>query len=471
MKFRKQIIFLLLIGFFSNCTKEFLEVDDTQRLFRESYVKDISTMQEYVNGIYFRLSRFFESREAESSYAELVADNLKPASPTSAPSVAAHYNWVQGEFNGNMTTLWQNTYLTIRMCSFVIEEVDKYAGENMSQANNLKGQALAIRALLHFKLVNVFSQTYKFTPDGSHLGIPYIISSDITDSYNRLTVSEVYDKLISDVESAIEVLPAVSSDTRYMNRNAAKALLARTYLFKGDYSSAKSLALEVVQQVPLMSIAEGYPNDIYKLKEPSKTESLFQLSPSSASNFLGRYVRRNPILYVATDDIAQLINENSNDIRKFWITSTATGWRITKFPTNAAPEANPVVSSPENAYYPVIIRSSEMILTVAEAAAKTNDEGTANEFINAIRKRSDPLISDLNATGQALLDSIYKERRKELAFEGLRLFDLMRVGKPVNRMDAVQGAPNTLSYPNNKAISPIPYQEVRLTGLPQNDGY
>lgn len=471
MKRNNYLFIILLSTLLSSCTKDFLDVDDTQRLFRESYVKDLSTMQQYLNGIYYRLSRYFEAGIAEGSYAELVADNIRPISVDFPPNTAAHYNWMQGEFTGNMTNLWLNNYMTVRMCNYIIEEIDKYKDENATKANGIKGQAFAIRALIYFKLANVFAQPYKFTTDASHLGIPYITASDITIPYSRQRVSQVYDAMISDLTNAIQNLDAETSDTRYMNRNAAKALLARVYLFKEDYTNAKTLALEITNQVPLMTIATGYPIDIYKLKHPSETESLFQLSPNSASNFLGRYVRRNPIAYIATNDIASILTESANDIRISWINNTAVGWTVTKFPKGVAPEANPPVSPQENGYYPALLRSSEMFLVVAEAAAKTNDETMAKSYINAVRKRADPFSADITATGQALVDSIYKERRKELAFEGIRMFDLLRLGKGVNRTDIVPGSQGALPYPSNRAISPIPFQEIRLSGLPQNAGY
>ncbi|WP_315816497.1 RagB/SusD family nutrient uptake outer membrane protein [Paraflavitalea speifideaquila] len=83
--------------------------------------------------------------------------------------------------------------------------------------------------------------------------------------------------------------------------------------------------------------------------------------------------------------------------------------------------ANGLGYHPSIDYYPPIIRSSEMYLTAAEASAKINDDNTAKFYLNAIRKRADPTIADITATGNALIDSIYKERRKELCFEGFRM--------------------------------------------------
>lgn len=473
MAIKKYIIATFFLFTFTACTKEFLDVDNTQSVFREVYVKDLNSMEEYLRGIYHRLSRSFEAGEHEVTYADLAADNLRPVSATSAPATFPIYNWVQNSIDFNMTGFWQNAYQTIRMCSFVIDETGQYKEDNPAKANNMIGQAKAIRAMIHFRLVNVFAQPYTFTSDASHPGVPYITTADITKSYIRQNVAQVYDAIINDLNSALELLPSTIDDTRYMNLRAAKALLARVYLFKEDFINSNKLAKEISNDIPLMTIASGYPVDIFKFKTPATTEVLFQISPGS-SNLLGRYVIGAPIRYIATTDIANILKENPSDVRKNWVKDSVISGNsvrlVKKFPMGAAGNVSP--APPANAsYYPVLFRSSEMFLTVAEASAKTNDETTARTYLNAIRKRADPTIADVTATGAALLDSIYKERRKELSFEGIRLFDLQRWKKGVNRTDVVGGSPMSLSYPSNKAISPIPEREIRLVGMAQNPEY
>ena len=113
-----------------------------------------------------------------------------------------------------------------------------------------------------------------------------------------------------------------------------------------------------------------------------------------------------------------------------------------------------------------------MYLTAAEAYAKVNREDSAKYFLDAIRMRANSSASPTTATGNALLDIIYTERRKELAFEGLRMFDLLRWKKGVARSaDVTNGAPLSLPYPSNKAIAPIPPGDIKIGGLQQNPGY
>lgn len=472
------LCFLCIVIMGSSCKKSFLDVTDGNQLNRQTYVKDLETMEEFLNGIYVMMAVRYESANS-SLYAELVADNITPlASPPQV--MMPHYTWSQQAVNGedgqtvssnslSSNGIWAQSYSVIRACDFVIEDIGKYRGENPAKADEMKGAAYAMRAIMHFRLINVFAQPYAYSANATHIGVPYITASDVSAHYTRQTVAEVYDKIIDDYKKALQLLPATVTDLRYVNRMAVKALLARTYLFKNDYAEAKTLALGIAGQVPLLSIANGYPIDLYKFKSPSQTESLFLLTPdrtSYSTSFPGVSFKLY-INFYATNDIASLLKENSTDVRAAWVTNSSGVWSVQKFPSGVAPNITPV----EYAYYAPVIRSSEMFLTISEAAAKTNDENTARAYLDSIRKRANPAIAPVTATGPALLDSIYKERRKELCFEGLRMFDLQRWKLGVHRTDALSGAPKDLSYPNSKAIAPIPLSEVYLMGLSQNTDY
>lgn len=470
----RYIYIIFLMAVLPSCKKSFLDVADNSNPNRQSYVKDLNSMQEFLNGIYVTLSFSYEEG-MNAAYPELIADDLKVSS--SSIPLAQHNNWSQipdasdpPDNSKSMNATWQDYYKIIRSCNFIIEDVDKYASENLEKSKNIKGQAYAIRALVHFKLVNIFSQGYPFTINASHSGIPYITTSDVTKAFTRQTVSEVYNNLILDLKTAISLLPASISDCRYINGPAAKALLARVYLFKNDYINAKNQSQELINDYPLLSINKGYPVDLFKNKSSTQTEVFFQITPIDnniiSTNFLGIYLEFD--YYLATLDFVTLITENANDIRSSWVQNSPNGWKVKKFPAGAGGGLNP---TPSNDYYVPVIRSSEMFLTAAESSAKTNDETNARLYLNAIRKRADPTIGDVTATGQALIDSIHKERRKELSFEGLRMFDLQRWKMAVQRTDVFPGYQTTLPYPSDKAIAPIPGQDVTLMGLRQNPGY
>jgi hypothetical protein len=478
-KFSLLILSLSIVAI--SCKKSFLDVEDNSnsQIPRQQYVKDLNSTQQFLNGIYALFaSNLYAGASPSQIYPDLIADNIKLSN--SPAFLASQYNWNQvttTNTNDVMVNFWINCYTATRACSFIIEKSQEFESQDEAKAKKMKAEAYAIRALAHFLLVNTFAQSYNFSSDGSHPGIPYITTSDWTQPYIRNTVAEVYADMITDLTNAITLFQPGTNNTLVMNQNAAKALLGRIYLFKEDWHRAKTVAMEVSNAVPLMP-SPLYPSKLFTLQE---SEALLQLAPSSTIVLSGSYDTyfqgwyfRNTARFLATKDIADLLKKNPNDVRKSWIASGGIGKdSIIKYPINVIPgyAVGPTdVINPARSYYQTLLRSSEMFLTVAEAAAKTGDETTARTYLDAIRKRADPTAINSTATGLPLLDSIYTERRKELAFEGLRMFDLLRWKKGVNRLDVSTGSPTTLSYPNNKAIAPIPGIDAQ-SGIAQNPDY
>jgi hypothetical protein len=210
----------------------------------------------------------------------------------------------------------------------------------------------------------------------------------------------------------------------------------------------------------------NYPSKLFTLQE---TEALFQMPPVSTpySTFFASRSFRLTKQYIPTQDMISMLLERPNDSRKSWVTNTSGTWLITKYPVGVVA----AYTVPEGSYYQTVLRSSEMYLTAAESYAKIGNEDSAKYFLDAIRQRADPTAPISLSTGTALLDSLYKERRKELCFESLRMYDLLRLGKNVNRTDPSNSSAMTLPYPSTKSIAPIHGLDVRYYGLEQNPSY
>lgn len=466
---------------YTSCSKSFLDNPDRSTLIRDEYIVNLDGYQQYLNGIYIRLSDSYSF--VQTIYPEIIADNLKSVpGKTYFPNC---YNWTQQATNENgeqFTTRSVNTngisingYALIRACNFVINNIDKFREENPPQSDNLKGQAYLIRAITYFQLVNIYAQSYNYTPGGTHPGVAYIKTDDWTDAVKgRQSVAEVYQEMIQDVQNAYQLLPQTAISTLCPSKTTAQAILSRLYLFKEDYTASKNQALETLKKTGLLSIQMGYPDNVYKLLPQAQTETLFQLPPlkfivsgipNYAGIYLGRYLRIPS--YVATIDIANLLTANSNDVRSKWITTPGNGNKmVTKFPID-------IVGTGDESwqYYQCVIRSSEVCLNAAESYARLNMEDSARYYLHLLRSRADVQAKPISVGGSALLDSIKQERRKELSFEGFRMFDLQRWKQSVNRTDPSMPDAKTLPYPSDKAISPLPLLDVKLYGLSQNPSY
>lgn len=141
---------------------------------------------------------------------------------------------------------------------------------------------------------------------------------------------------------------------------------------------------------------------------------------------------------------------------------------IQKFPRNDTQDDNVHV-----------LRLSEMYLIKAEAHAQLNEDTDAQQALDVIIHRAleIPVPPDTlpvsTETGQALQDKILLERRKELAFEGFRLFDLTRHGITFNKYRQ-DGDPIEINAPANRTILPVPIDEINVNpniANQQNPGY
>ena len=116
-----------------------------------------------------------------------------------------------------------------------------------------------------------------------------------------------------------------------------------------------------------------------------------------------------------------------------------------------------------------------MLLTLAESYAQLKDEPNARLYLNMVAQNRDPQLTAYSYTGQALIDAILLERRKELAFEGLRFFDLARTNVAFTRQNMGAKAYSfytTVATTDFRRIQPIP--EVELNANPKiipNPGY
>lgn len=479
IKYCIVVIFCVLNAF---CGKKYLDVPDTGAYIRQAYVKDLKTTTDFLEGIYVSLGQNFYYGYNQI-YPDLIADNIKLRLAASA-DLAAHYNWNQladdaaSTGGKNMNYAWLTGYQIISSCNFVLDKVVEYRDQNPAKADNMKAQALALRAFVHFMLVNIFAQPYGFTTDASHAGIPYITNYDWTTPASvRNSVGEVYTNILNDLQLSVSLFADGDKNVLFMNKNAVKGLLARVYLFKGDFQSAKNWARDVSSAVPIMPAgATGYPSKLFTTGE---TEALFQLMPSatgislpsSTGSYSGTYYTYfqgaffiTAKKFIATADIANTLKQNPNDLRKNWVATTLD---INKYPSDVVTG----FSYKSGAYYATLLRSSEMYLTAAEAYGQLKNEDSARYYLNQIRTRAGIPEVAISVAGSGLMDSIYLERRRELAFEGLRMFDLLRWKKGVSRQDAWSSSVQSLPYPSNKAIAPLPQNDVNIAGLSQNLDY
>ena len=162
-------------------------------------------------------------------------DNVTVSGYSEDPFISP-YRYEDVAYGKNKTYTWWMAYKIIYAANSNIEGLDPEAAENAaakSKAYQLLGENYFFRALGHLHMVTLFAMPYVCGRD--NLGVPLRIGMDYTET-KRATVGEVYDAIVEDLKKAVECMDkgAPRGDASYVSANAARALLARTYLFMGD---------------------------------------------------------------------------------------------------------------------------------------------------------------------------------------------------------------------------------------------
>ena len=369
--------------------------------------------------------------------------------------------------------IWTAAYSTISRANNIINAVDNVSA-TQAEKDLAKGQSLFVRALAYFDLVRIFAKPYN-QGGGSQLGVPIVTVTDINSTPARNTVAEVYTRIIDDLNQAKTLLSTTSKDTKVTaSKFAASALLSRVYLYKQDYNNAITEAnvvtaagysLVTPAQLPTFYSTVGTSEEIFTLKFVS-TESL------GSDNLGNMYLKPGYGDVRVSPDLVTVFDFGNDERYKNFIgpfTNSPLEFQNNKFKSQ---------DGIQGLYSPKILRLSEVYLNRAEAYAKTSKDAQALTDLNAVRTQRG-LAALAGITGAALVDSILTERRRELMFEGHRLFDLARNGLPVVRNYCNQ--PTEVSTPqctypaaDPKLTAPIPQAEIdanpSLVGQ-QNPGY
>jgi hypothetical protein len=467
----------ILAGLFFSCNKSFLEVNPQQQTDAGEAIKDIASTRAAINGVYSLMQGVNYYGRTTTLLPDVMSDNVL-ISKKNQNRYLSYDQYITTANEGYGTSQWNLLYRVIANANLIISKAEaiSYPASDLPEAQHIIGEAYALRALAHFDLVRFYALPYNYTANGSHLGVPVVIKSGTSKegliSPKRNTVQETYAQIILDFNKAMTNMPAAPVGFKAtmkgrMGYFGAKALLARVQLYKEDYVAADSLANDVITRGGFSLIARD------KLVEDSKkqnsSEAVFELQYNTLDN-LGSDALVN-IYWQSGSYGDALATENlyntytATDVRRGFITKGKRSggedpaWLVTKYTNNTNFE------EPAR-----VIRLAEVYLIRAEARAHTAKEPLACADVNSVAGRADAAWVPLVATGTALYDAILLQRRKELAFEGHRLFDLTRTKQSFTKYRSTTTIP--INYPNLRMILPIPLAEMKVnTNMEQNDAW
>lgn len=356
--------------------------------------------------------------------------------------------------NDDLLRDWTAQYKTVEYANIVLDNIDKVSGDTASYSLNkevIRGSALFYRAFAFWGLSQLFGSSYDSADGNSKKGIPLRTSSDFNIETIQSTVEQTYAQIISDLKSAMELLP---TDPTYQTRPsgyAAMAMLARVYLSMGQYGLAYEYADNALTQNSELldyndlSTSAAFPLELFN------KESVFYASPS---------INISTNANISLIDTTLYDSYTSEDLRKILFFKDGSGGsHIYKGGyTGKATLFNGLAKD-------------ELYLVKAECALRLDDQNTALNTINALlvkRYKTGTFTPYTTVDKEALMRIILSERKKELVFRGIRWSDIRRLNYYDNGQISVQRILDTQVYQldnNIDKIFEIPQTVKNLTGI------
>ena len=452
---------------FSSCDS-WLDVVPNDRISETVVFDDQQGYQKLLNGLYSGMtSTTLYGRNLSAGAIDILAQYYNTSNMSSFYYELAKYDYATVESKNLISDIWGDTYSLISNANTLIEATDN-ADCPLSdrQKKRMKGEALVVRAYLHFDLLRLYGP---IPSDLSERAIPYQTSAELTVQPFE-TGTQILSKIKSDLTTAIGLLEEsepllmpdqyensdLESRPYRMNYYAAKAVLARVYLWEGKKSEAYDTAVEVIDEAsadfPFVSEDEatGVNPDrlftsevLFGLYNTSRDRDLYNVLFSSV---LKNYERFYPAGSLATGRLQEWYDDDNDYRKKVWAVDQENLYNQ-KYRT--------IELDTRTNYTVPLVRMGEMYLIAAECAPSTDEAGT---WINTLRNHRNSFSVSVDTDN--LANYIQMEYRKEFLGEGQMFFYMKR--------NALENIPNGKNESGNMSMElgnyvlPLPDGETSM---------
>jgi len=370
----------------------------------------------------------------------------------------------------NAQGIWTQAYAAINQCNLVLANLSSVT--DAGQRTQFEGEVEFIRGIMYFELVRLYGQQYQAGGNNTQAGVPINLTAVTTTEQAdtklaRASVEEVYAQVVKDLLSAIAKLP--KQNVTRASKYSAEAMLARVYLQQGNYTAARAMADDVIKNSG--AALQGSVGAIFANR--NSAESLFEIQQNDQNNagtsndglatyFAGYSPTGDQSVLYGRGDLYALpafVNQyGANDLRGTDGRPALTTQRLIYVSDgNSRTGRYRTIKWRTYGQNIPVARLAEMYLIRAEADVRAGNATSALADVNAIRRRSGATALTTVTVADVLL-----ERQLELAFEGFRIHDLKRTGRPVG----------TLASNSPTLVLPIPQREINNNSLlTQNPGY
>ncbi len=489
---KKNIIslFLILVAITVtvSCSEEFINEEAPFSIDSENY---FNSEKDYFNALVAAYD-MLHSSYVNVLLGEIASDNTLSGGESATDVIGFQQvdEMSHTSVNSNVKNVWDWMFAGVQRCNYILEFKDK---TDFNGKNQIIAETRFLRAYYHFELVKWFG------------GIP--LKGDMRfklgdeKTIPRSSVSDVYASIETDLLYAINNLSVNAPQVGRATKGAAQALLGKIYLYQNKYQQAANVLDNVINDGNY-SLVSDYAT-IFENNNENNAESVFEIQYTDTQgagfeclqcsegnvavgfngirNFNGPLFDSGYSFNVPTSEAYNSYESGDErrdvailDIVAFAAANNATygqGYKHTGyFNRKYLPRKGDSNIGDQNLTNPNNYRSiryADVLLMAAEAYNRGNiDDGRARLYLNQVRRRAfGDTNHDVNATGAALTDAIWAERRVELMGEGHRFFDLVRTGKAAGTIPGFT--------PNKNEVFPLPIEEIQFSAgnWSQNQGY
>jgi hypothetical protein len=448
------VISLILL---SGCEKGYLdEPKPTESVNSSVIFESQDGVEAFMSGILRESRGQFERTDAGGLYSMYFARVVK------GNDLVLGYQWYLFDYeNDNREPTYTRTIFSWEFPYYIINQLNQFIN-GVNNSSNLSdsvkeeflGQAFALRAFYYFQLAMEFQHTYSYDLS---LPAPPIYTEPAIEGKAMSTLGELYDFIINDLTTAVETAPATRNNKSYIDRNVVYAILARVYQVMGNWQQAANAAAIARQGYPLDS--DQYPlgfDDmnatewIWAMPQRADQTNYFYIAPHAFTDNINDAYG----LAFWNKDFVSLFSQT--DIRNSFIDLYNVGDADQYFA-----RASLKFTFDFSSDIP-IIRSPEMMLIEIEANARMGKESEATNMLLSLQQNRDPNAKASGNTGEALIEEILVERRKELYGEmGVEWFDAKRLRRGITRTGNHRiGSAANLLPDDKKFFLKVPQKEI-----------
>lgn len=492
----RTILLATGISLISISCDDFVDIDPYYAQDAENYFKSPDDYQRALVGAY----DLMQTSYLDIWIGEIASDNSIAGGESVTDSEGLHQidAMTHGGVNSELRSIFRFMYAGIARVNYIFENKDKLEFEGKDR---ILAEAQFLRAYYYFELVKFFGDV--------PLVVDRRLSATEVGGLERTPKAEVYAQIESDLTAAANVLAWTTSVKGRITKGAALSLLGKAYLYQDKFAEAATTLDQVINDGPYALFSdfatlfreanEGSSETIFDIEyvgtEGGSYGCFVCLEGFAAVGFHGirGYTQDpGPALYssgnsynLPTQDLYDAFEAGDPrrdasilDIEAFKTAQLPTvigynvggGGHTGFYNKKYLKRSDELGAGDDDLTSPVnhkVIRYADVLLMAAEAHNRKSgaNDVLALQYLNEVRQRPSVNMPPVNATGNALTQAIWHERRVELAGEGLHFFDLVRTGRAAAEINGFTAGKNELF--------PLPQDEIDLAraGWLQNPQY